>query len=84
MSGFCNSSTVVVVISKNTMHSVGVKNEIDNVYKINKIIIPFRIDDTELSDELSFYLSSTQWINAFPSFEDHLGELEKALSQLIK
>lgn len=84
MSGFCNSSAVVVIISKNTMHSVGVKNEIDNVYKKNKIIIPFRIDDTELSDELSFYLSSTQWINAFPSFEDHLDELEKALSQLIK
>lgn len=84
MKGFNNSHAVVVVVSKNAMHSVGVKNEIDNVYKKNKIIIPFRIDDTELSDELSFYLSSTQWINAFPSFEDHLDELEKALSQLIK
>ena len=82
MKGFNNSSVVVVVISKNTMHSVGVLNEIDNVYKQNKTIIPFRIDDYDLSDELSFYLSSTQWINAFPKFEDHLEELGKALKQL--
>ena len=84
MKGFNDSSAVVVVVSKNTMQSVGVKNEIDNVYKRNKIIIPFRIDDTPLSDELSFYLSSTQWINAFPIFEEHLEELGKALKQLLK
>lgn len=84
MKGFNDSDVVAVILSKDAMHSVGVQNEIDNVYKRNKTIIPFRIDDTELSDELSFYLSRTQWINAFPSFEDHLDELEKALSQLIK
>ena len=84
MKGFNNSHAVVVVVSKNTMHSVGVQNEIDNVYKRNKTIIPFRIDDTDLSDELSFYLSSTQWINAFPKFEEHLDELGKALNQLLK
>lgn len=83
MKGFNNSDAVVVVVSKYTMHSVGVHNEIDNVYKRNKTIIPFRIDDTELSDELSFYLSSTQWINAFPKFEEHLDELGKALNQLL-
>lgn len=84
MKGFNSSSVVVVIISKNTMNSVGVKNEIDNVYKRNKTIIPFRIDEAELSDELSFYLSSTQWINAFPHFEEHLDELGKALEQLLK
>lgn len=84
MKGFKNSDVVVVVISKNAMHSVGVKNEIDNVYKNNKTIIPFRIDDTTLSDELSFYLSSTQWINAFPKFEEHLEDIDKALNQLLK
>lgn len=83
MKGFNNSDAVVVIVSKNTMHSVGVQNEIDNVYKRNKTIIPFRIDDTELSDELSFYLSSTQWINAFPKFEEHLDQLGKALNQLL-
>lgn len=84
MKGFNDSSVIVVVVSENTMQSIGVKNEIDNVYKRNKIIIPFRIDDTPLSDELSFYLSSTQWINAFPNFEEHLEELGKALKQLLK
>lgn len=84
MKGFNNSDAVVVVISKNTMGSNGVLNEIDNVYKRNKTIIPFRIDDTELSDELSFYLSSTQWINAFPTFEEHLENLDKALKQLLE
>ena len=83
MKGFKNSDAVVVVISKNTMGSIGVQNEIDNVYKRNKTIIPFRIDDTELSDELSFYLSSTQWINAFPNFEDHLDDLGRALRLLL-
>lgn len=83
MKGFNNSDAVVVIVSKNTMNSVGVINEIDNVYKRNKIIIPYRIDDSELSDELSFYLSSTQWINAFPNFEEHFEELVKALKQLL-
>lgn len=84
MKGFNESSAVVVLVSKNTMKSIGLKNEIDNVYKRNKIIIPFRIDDTQLCDELSFYLSSTQWINAFPNFEEHLEEIGKALKQLLK
>lgn len=66
------------------MYSKGVINEIDNVYKQNKIIIPFRVDDTELSEELSFYLSATQWINAFPKFEEHLDDLGKALKQLLE
>ena len=83
MKGFNESSAIVVVISKNTMYSKGVINEIDNVYKQNKIIIPFRVDDTELSEELSFYLSATQWINAFPKFEEHLDDLGKALKQLL-
>lgn len=84
MKGFNESSIVVVLISKNTMNSTGVLNEIDNVYKRNKIIIPFRIDDSELSDRLSFYLSSTQWINAFPDFEEHLDDLAKTLKLLLE
>ena len=83
MKGFKASSAIVVVISKNTMESKGVINEVDNVYKRNKIIIPFRVDDTPLSEELSFYLSATQWINAFPKFEEHLDDLGKALKQLL-
>ena len=83
MRGFNDSSAVVVVISKNTMDANGVKNEIDNVYKRNKIIIPFRVDDTPLSEELNFYLSATQWINAFPDYENHFDELDRALKQLL-
>lgn len=83
MNGFNSSDAVVVILSKNAMYSVGVLNEIDNVYKKNKIIIPFRIDESELSDEMSFYLSSTQWINAYPKFEDHFEELKLALDQLL-
>lgn len=49
----------------------------------NKTKITFRIENTDLSDELNFYLSSTQWINAFPKFEEHLDELGNALEQLI-
>ena len=84
MKGFNESSAVVVVISKNVMEAKGVINEIDNVYKQNKIIIPFRVDETPLSDDLSFYLSATQWINAFPNFEEHLDQLGKALEQLLE
>ena len=83
MKGFNESSAVVVVVSKNAMEAKGVINEIDNVYKRNKIIIPFRIDETPLSEDLSFYLSATQWINAFPNFEEHLEQLGEALKQLL-
>ncbi len=83
MKGFNESCAIVVVISKNTMESKGVINEVDNVYKQNKIIIPFRVDDTPLSEAFNFYLSATQWINAFPKFEEHLDDLGKALKQLL-
>jgi len=82
MKGFNESSVIVVILSNNTMSSTGVLYEVDHVYKLKKIIIPFRIDDAELSDELSFYLSSTQWVNAFPHFEEHLDDLKKAIKQL--
>ena len=84
MKGFNESSVVVAVISKNSMNSVGLKNEIDHVYKKNKIIIPFIIDESEMSDDLSFYLSSTQWIMAGSSFTNHYDQLEKALSIHLK
>ena len=84
MKGFNESDAVVVVISKNTLRSVGVLNEIDNVYKRNKIIIPFIIEELQMSDEMSFYLSRTQWILAHPRFDEHLDDLGKALCQLLK
>ena len=84
MKGFNESDAVVVVISKNTLSSVGVLNEIDNVYKRNKIIIPFIIEELQMSDEMSFYLSRTQWILAHPRFDEHLDDLGKALCQLLK
>lgn len=83
MSGFNNSNAVVVVISKNTLHSVGVLNEIDNVYKRNKIIIPFIIEDLVMSDEMSFYLSRTQWILAYPRYDEHFDTLNKAIEKLL-
>ena len=49
----------LVVISKNSISSEQVKNEIDRAFnrvKDGMIIVPFIIDDSEMDDECQYYL----------------------------
>jgi hypothetical protein len=54
-----------MVFSRASNNSDAVVNEIENAQSLKKTIIPLRIDDTDYSDTLDYYLKSKHHVNAF-------------------
>ncbi len=63
--GIENSDIVVLILTKSSNNSENVRNEIDNASNLKKKIIVFRIENIALSKGLQFYLSTSQWFDAF-------------------
>lgn len=70
---------MVIVVSRNSICSEDVINEIDLAHRMKLDMIPFIIDESIISPELQYYLSRKQWIKASPSFHEHLEELYNAV-----
>lgn len=62
MEGIDESDRFIVLITKHSIASSDVLNEVDNAHSAKKTIIPVRLTDTSLSRELNYYLSRTQWL----------------------
>lgn len=63
MEGIDGCDKFIVLITKNSVKSNDVLNEVDNAHAAKKTIIPVRLTDTELPRELNYYLSRTQWLS---------------------
>ncbi len=71
-----NSKIVVVVFSHNADQSAHVRTEIERAFNHAKIIIPFRIENIEPSDEIQYFIGSRQWFDAFSgSLDEHTNRL---------
>ena len=66
MQAISNCSVVVLVASHSINGSIHVLNEIDAIINKGKALIPFFIEDFQMSDELCYYLSRMQRIIAYP------------------
>ena len=66
INGITKCRLMVVILSKASNSSDDVLNEIDQAHREKKVILPFIIDNTEMSGEMKYYLSRKQWINAYP------------------
>lgn len=78
-----NSKVFLLIFSKESNLSDQVMNEVTNACKEKCIIIPFRIDDTEMCDGLAYYLNSVHWLDAYhSSMQEKVEELCK-ITQLI-
>lgn len=67
MSAIRECTHFVTIISKNSMESQHVLNEIDaafNGLKDGVVLLPFRVDSQNLKDEFSYYLARQQWTQA--------------------
>ena len=53
------------VLSQASQLSAGVSKELDRAITVGKRIIPFRIDDSDLTEAFNFRLSNIQRIDAF-------------------
>ena len=85
ITGITQSQLMVVVYSSNANESNHVVAEIDRAYNKRIPIIPFRIEDVPLSEDLEYYLSTSQWLDALEGpLKDHLERLVETVRLLLK
>lgn len=63
--GIMQSQIMVVVFSRHSNVSPHVENEVDNAFNERKVIIPFRIEDIEMSDVLLYYLRKSHYVDGY-------------------
>lgn len=84
--GIRNADIFLVLISKNSIKSEHVKNEINQAFKritegLN--LLPFILDDSELDDECQYYLCRQEMINGtLPPIEARINELIEEIQKI--
>ena len=74
----------VVVFSAAANASPNVRREVERALDARATIIPFRIEDVGFDEELEFWLSLPQWLNAFEgTIEANAARLITDLSQIL-
>ena len=76
-------SAFVMIASPNSNVSPHVGNELSLALGGKKKIIPFRVQDYQLSDANEYYLQQAQWINACNDMNSALKHLLKAVRSAI-
>ena len=83
MEGLHNSSIFVVVISKNSIASPEVIKEVTEATRTCQYLLPFKVDQNELSDRLRYHLGPCHWVDAItPPLEAHIQELIQRIDHL--
>ncbi|MDR3235948.1 MAG: toll/interleukin-1 receptor domain-containing protein [Prevotellaceae bacterium] len=75
-----NSSVMLMIFSESSNKSEHVENEIDIAFNEGKTIVPFRITDTEMSNELKYYLGKKHWVDGTPEPEKYFEKLVEQIS----
>jgi hypothetical protein len=81
-------SVMLFVFSEWSNKSDHVENEIDIAFNKGKTIVPFKISDSEMSDELQYYLRKKHWIDGTPeplkSFDKLVEQITLSIPQRAK
>lgn len=87
MQGIKDAKVFLVLLSKNSISSEQVKNEIDRAFsrlKEGLKIIPFILDDSELDDECQYYLCRQEMFSAKePPIQKRVDELVHRIGTII-
>ena len=83
MDAIDDTAIVLVVFSQHANLSNHVMSEVNSAFNANKVIIPFRIDDSNMSRALNYYLNPSQIIMGCPVTEERLQELKDAVIRNI-
>ena len=76
---------MVIVLSDATNKSEHVVNEVERAFHAGKVIVPFRMANVQPSEDLEYFLSRTQWLDAFDGQPaDHVSKLATALIEALK
>lgn len=81
------SKVFIVIFSENSAKSSQVPRELalaDDNSLHSRVIIPYKIDDTELSAGFKYYLTTSHWVNADVKSENYkIGELVSAVNRFL-
>ena len=67
-----------------TKKSKWVAREVSRALSEEKIVIPFRIEDTKLEGNLALMLGNIHWLNAVPPEDKHINNLTKKIKSLLE
>jgi len=76
MDAIRGAKVFLLIYSKESNASGQVLNEVTNAFQQQCVIIPFRLDQTEMCDDLAYYLNAVHWLDASaPPMEARIREL---------
>jgi hypothetical protein len=78
-----NSKLMVLVLSSHANQSEHVHREVERAAGKGINIYPFRVEDVLPSEDLELFVSSEQWLDAFPSPSEHLEQLVENVKLLL-
>jgi tetratricopeptide (TPR) repeat protein len=80
--GIESAKTFVLVLSKASNESAFVAREVERAVSKKKPVLAVRLANVEPAPSLELFVSSTQWIDAFPGkLEPHIGRLAERLAE---
>ena len=83
--GIAGSRLMMVVVSAESQNSQQVAREVERGVARQMNLIPLRLEDQPLSDALEYFLSQSQWLNAFPGpIEEHFGRIAHAVTNCLR
>ncbi len=76
---------LVLLLTGEANHSKRVLAEIDVALNNGLTVVPVKLDESELSDELQIYLSATHWLDAItPPLAERIQELREKLQSYLR
>jgi hypothetical protein len=79
------SRIMILIFSRNADASPQIKREVERAVNKGVYIIPFRVDDIPPTKSLEYFISTSQWMDAFsPPLERHLDNLAKTVKAVLQ
>jgi len=80
-----SSRIMILIFSRSADASPQIKREVERAVNKGVYIIPFRVDDIPPTKSLEYFISTSQWMDAFsPPLERHLDILAKTVKAVLK
>jgi TIR domain len=80
-----SSRIMILIFSRNADASPQIKREVERAVNKGVYIIPFRVDDIPPTKSLEYFISTSQWMDAFsPPLERHLDNLARTVKAVLK
>jgi hypothetical protein len=80
-----SSRIMILIFTQSANVSPQIKREVERAVNKGVYVIPFRVDDIPPARSLEYFISTSQWMDAFsPPLERHLDNLAKTVKSVLK